>query len=176
MERTRRSPAFPKLQSFPNLCRITLHNTQRDLPLSMRALREVISFFIRELQIQTSEVIFHFVSERKIIRLHKEFFNDPTSTDCITFPLDSPTEQHPFHILGEAFICPKTACTYARQHKGDPHLELYRYIVHCLLHLIGYDDIDPEERKSMKRKENTCLKKLQKSQLEEFLLRKKFLD
>ena len=35
-----------------------------------------------------------------------------------------------------------------------------RYVIHCLLHLLGYDDIQPDERAKMKRKENSCLKKI----------------
>ena len=127
----------------------------------MPHMRKVISFLLKELKVSTDEVSFYFVSKRKICQLHKEFFNDPTSTDCITFPLDSPDEEKSaYHVLGEAFICPLTALTYAKLHKIDPYEELYRYVIHCILHLIGYTDIDPKERAKMKRKEGACLKKL----------------
>lgn len=124
-------------------------------------MRKVISFLLKELKVSTNEVSFYFVTERKICKLHKDFFNDPTSTDCITFPLDAPHENsNSFHVLGEAFICPLTALNYAKLHGIDPHEELYRYIIHCILHLIGFTDIDPKERAKMKRKEAACLKKL----------------
>ena len=110
----------------------------------MPHMRKVISCLLKELRISTDEVIFHFVSERKICQLHKEFFNDPASTDCITFPIDPPdAEKSASHVLGEAFICPLTALTYAKLHKSDPYEELCRYIIHCILHLIGYTDIEP---------------------------------
>lgn len=124
-------------------------------------MRKAISFLLKELKVSTDEVSFYFVSERKICQLHKEFFNDPTSTDCITFPLDPPDEKkEAYHVLGEAFICPLTALTYAKLHKINPHEELYRYVIHCILHLIGYTDVDPKERAKMKRKEKACLNKL----------------
>src|ERR1700722_17053191 len=101
----------------------------------MPHMRKVISFLLKELKVSTDEVSFYFVSKRKICQLHKEFFNDPTSTDCITFPLDSPDEEKSaYHVLGEAFICPLTALTYAKLHKIDPYEELYRYVIHCILH------------------------------------------
>jgi probable rRNA maturation factor len=141
--------------------KITLHNSQRDLPLSIPKARKAISFLLKELKISTDEIIFHFVSEKKITLLHEKFFNDPSPTDCMTFPMDSPQENKgSFHLLGEAFICPKIAIEYAKRHRIDPHEELYRYIVHCILHLIGYDDIQASQRARMKRKERIYLKKL----------------
>lgn len=124
-------------------------------------MRKAISFLLKELKISTDEIILHFVSEKKITLLHKKFFNDPSLTDCITFPMDSPQRnKKSFHLLGEAFICPKTAIEYSKRFRIDPLEELHRYIVHCILHLIGYDDIQVNQRARMKRKERTYLKKL----------------
>ena len=119
-------------------------------------------FLLKELKISTDEIIIHFVSELKIGFIHKKFFNDPSSTDCITFPIDSCTKnkEDSYHILGEVFICPKIAIKYSERHRINPLEELYRYIIHCILHLIGYDDIQETERIRMKRKERACLKKL----------------
>ncbi|MBS0604074.1 MAG: rRNA maturation RNase YbeY [Verrucomicrobia bacterium] len=127
----------------------------------MPSMRKVISFLLQELKISTDEIIIHFVSDAKLCSLHKEFFNDPTSTDCITFPLDPPQDKkNSYHVIGEAFVCPRTALLYAKKHGIDPYEELCRYVAHCLLHMIGYDDIAPGERAKMKRKEKICLKKL----------------
>ncbi len=116
---------------------------------------------LKELKVSTQEVILHFVTQKQISLIHKDFFNDPSPTDCITFPIDSPREEKtPDHLLGEAFICPKIAVDYAKRHRLAPEAELFRYVVHCLLHLIGYDDLQPDERGKMKRKERSCLKKL----------------
>lgn len=124
-------------------------------------MRKAVSFLLKELKVSTQEVILHFVTEKQISLIHKDFFNDPSPTDCITFPIDPPHEEKmPVHLLGEAFICPKTALDYAKRHRLAPRAELFRYVVHCLLHLIGYDDLQADERARMKRKERSCLKKL----------------
>ncbi|GEM_PF-275423 len=162
MERWPKQKSYrPSKNSSYSLSKIYLYNAQRDLPFSLPSMRKAISFLLQELRITTDEVSFHFVTERKICELHKEFFNDPTPTDCITFPLDALEEKKgSFHILGEAFICPRTALLYSKTHKMDPFQELYRYVIHCLLHLIGYTDTDPQQRAKMKRKENAYLKKI----------------
>lgn len=148
------------------MLKISVYNTQRDLPLSAPHVRKVVSFLFNALKISTDEIILHFVSEAKICRLHKDYFNDPSPTDCITFPLDAPKgKKNTYHILGEAFICPKTALTTAKRLDIDPYEELYRYLIHCILHMIGYDDIDPNERAKMKRMERSCLKKLSQAEL-----------
>lgn len=141
--------------------KINLYNSQRDLPLSIPTLKKAISFLLQELKISTDEIIIHFVSEIKIKRIHKTFFNDPTSTDCITFPIDSHQEKRDsYHVLGEAFICPKIAIECSKRYRIAPLEELYRYIVHCVLHLIGYEDTQAADRARMKRKERLCLKKM----------------
>jgi len=157
MVKTLKLQGSQKPLPFP---KILVYNEQKDLPLSTSLVREVILFLLKELKVTTHEVAVHFVRESKICHLHETCFNDPSVTDCITFPMDAPSKKEIYHVLGEAFICPKTAVLYANKHKTDPYCELYRYLVHCILHLIGYTDTDPKERARMKRKENTCLKKV----------------
>ncbi len=163
MVRTQSSLAFLKLR-LPqqiNLLKITLQNKQRDLSFSHQRVKEAISFVLSKLHITTDEVIVHFVSERAISALHKQFFDDPTSTDCITFPIDNtPKTNHQYHCLGEIFVCPKVALAYAAEHHIPPQTELLRYVIHGLLHLAGYDDLTPKERSRMRRKETQFLKAL----------------
>ena len=158
--KTNKSQTSPRPQ-LP--LKVTLTNTQRDLPLSMPRMKEVVSLLIAHLKIGTDEVIIHFITDSKMRKLHKEFFDDPSPTDCITFPLDGTGKQGGMaHVLGEAFICPKTAQLFASMHKIDPFEELCRYIAHCLLHMIGYDDQTPKDRARMKRAEGSCLRALAK--------------
>jgi probable rRNA maturation factor len=172
MERRRKykSHRSSKNTCYPlKLLTISLHNSQRDLPISTSHVRRVVSFLLDDLKISTDEIILHFVTESKICRLHKKYFNDSSSTDCITFPLDPPSDKKSFHhILGEVFICPKTALTYATRFQINPYEELYRYLIHCILHLIGYDDIRPADLAKMRRKERACLKKLALADLLDF--------
>lgn len=98
------------------------------------------------------EVTINFVDTPTICELHKQFFDDPSVTDCISFPIDD-MEETGYRVLGEVFVCPKTALDYAKAHKGDPYGELTLYIVHGLLHLMGYDDIAPPDIEEMRAAE-----------------------
>lgn len=110
------------------------------------------------LKVTGDEVAIYFVTEANIAQLHDQFFNDPTPTDCISFPLD---ERH----LGEVFVCPSVAIAYARKKGLDPYQETALYVIHGLLHLLGYDDLEPKERRTMRKKEKTCMAHLYKQNL-----------
>lgn len=119
-------------------------------------MRALISFE----EIHTDEIIIHFVDEQKISELHEKYFNDPSPTDCITFPIDGLNANPIHHILGEIFISPKAALLYAKKKSINPYFELSLYLVHCFLHLIGYEDIETSDRRKMRRKEKELMKKL----------------
>lgn len=97
------------------------------------------------------ELNLYFVSKEEIGKLHEEFFEDPSPTDCITFPLDGPEES--YRVLGDLFVCPTVAREYADKRGLDPVQECSLYLVHGLLHLFGYDDINENDRKVMKKAE-----------------------
>ena len=50
----------------------------------------------------------------------------------------------------------------AKEFKSSWQSELVRYVVHGVLHLLGYDDLKPELRRKMKREENRLVRLLAK--------------
>lgn len=139
----------------------TVYNKQKDLSLSIANIKLMIPFLLTHLGISTDEVILHFVSKTAIGKIHNTFFSDPSPTDCISFPMDSPQEEaseEKHRILGEVFVCPQIALEYAKEQKLDPHKETALYIIHGILHLLGYDDITPSDRRQMRKMEQKCLK------------------
>lgn len=139
--------------------RVTIHNRQRTVSISASSIRKLILLLVAEKQVITDSIIVYLVSTKAIAELHHQFFNDPSPTDCITFPMDglkySPLSSP--HILGEFFICPAIAKEYAVEQGIDPYQELTLYCIHCFLHLLGYDDVDPNKRKAMRREEKKLL-------------------
>lgn len=111
------------------------------------------------------EVSVHFVSSEEISRLHEEFFDDPTPTDCISFPVDDAEEDDFYKMLGDVFVCPEVAFEYSKKHITDFNEELSLYIIHGLLHLLGFDDIEEEDRLEMRKQEAECLELLKKNNL-----------
>lgn len=77
------------------------------------------------------------VDDAAIAAVHADFLDDPTATDAITFP------------YGEILVSCDTAAAYAEAHGIDREEELFRYMVHGLVHLHGYLDYEPAERAAL---------------------------
>jgi len=139
MAKIRKSPDSPK-HLLPKI-----YNHQKALPIQKRifsrAIREIFSY----LQKPCEGVSVYFVTKKEIAALHEQFFQDPTPTDCITFP--------PFDIV----VCPSVAIVYAKKRKTDPFAETLLYVVHGILHLLGFDDVEPAARKTMRKMEKKCM-------------------
>lgn len=136
--------------------KIDIINKQSNLSLPAVQLRRIVKAVIHFENVPCDEVAIHLVDTEEICALHAQFFNDPTSTDCISFPMDGEMDfdgKQDYTALGDVFVCTPTAIEYAAKHNSDPYYEVTLYIVHGLLHLMGYDDIDDKDRKKMRAAE-----------------------
>ncbi len=139
-------------------------NEQTDLSIDLDKVVEVARTVISFEGEACDEVALHFVTAERICELHDQFFDDPSLTDCITLPIDEEDDEMYRH-LGEVFVCPFTAKEYVRDHKGNEYEELTLYIVHGLLHLMGYDDIDDADREAMRAAETRHMQHLKEKGL-----------
>ncbi len=136
--------------------KILQYNNQSDLYIDKKKVKAIVEEIFLFKEIPSTELIIHFVSKEEISNIHKEFFNDPTSTDCITFPIRENK------LLGEVFICPHAAIEYS---PDDPYKETTLYIVHTILHLLGYDDLNSDDQIQMREAENEIMNHLSKKNL-----------
>ncbi len=136
--------------------KVLVFDQQNDLPLSISSVKPLVKEVLTLEKRATDEVAIYFISTEEICRLHEVFFQDPSPTDCISFPLDE-EEQEEYHILGEVFVCPQTAIEYVlktqEENKEAYYQETTLYLVHGLLHLLGYDDRSEKEKKKMRAAE-----------------------
>lgn len=131
-------------------------NTQSALPIASSDVERLVISFLKWKQIQCDEVTIHFVTKEEITKLHGDFFDDPTPADCISFPIDPPGDgESGYTVLGEIFVCPEVAQEYIKE--GDPYRETTLYIIHGLLHLLGYDDIEEEDKAIMRAQEKSAM-------------------
>jgi probable rRNA maturation factor len=135
--------------------RVTVFNKQRALRIPTPAVKRALAALMRSYRVCSSEVVVHLVTPKAIGALHAEFLNDPSVTDCLSFPIDAPETAG--GVLGEIVVCPQTAVDYVRVHGGDPLRETFLYIIHAFLHLVGFDDRDPKSRRAMRRAERKAL-------------------
>lgn len=154
---------FQRLLSSKNLFNLVIINVidqQTALNISVEQVERLVQKVI-ELEGQTcDEVNVYFVDTPTICQLHAQFFDDPSPTDCISFPMDKEGQEE-YRLLGEVLICPAIAIDYVAEHTGNAYQETSLYLVHGLLHLMDYDDVEDEKVVLMREAEERHMRHLQ---------------
>ncbi len=89
------------------------------------------------------------VGDAESRRLHADHFADPTPTDVMTFPDGGPDPATGRLHLGDLAVGVGVARREAAARGRDAGDELTLYILHGLLHLLGYDDVTSAKRRRM---------------------------
>lgn len=145
---------------------VNVEDSQTSLKISSDQVKRLVQEVIEKEGQVCDEVNIYFVDTPAICKLHEEFFDDPSPTDCISFPLDEDPEGSQIsRLLGEVFICPETALAYAKKHQANPYEETTLYILHGLLHLMGHGDIEEQEAASMRKAEERHMQNLRQLNL-----------
>lgn len=128
--------------------------------LSFSALK--LETFFREIftlypQGPTGELSVVFMEREAHNKLHGEFLKDFRPTDVITFPADSEE-----NMAGEICVSVDQAWEESQIRKIPFREELSLYLIHGLLHLVGFDDLEKVERQQMRFEEQRSLKHIEK--------------
>ena len=101
---------------------------------------------------RVGEVSCIFCTDSKILEVNREFLSHDYYTDIITFDYTEGDK-----ISGDMFISVDTVSSNAIKYKVPFEHELYRVMIHGILHLCGIEDKTPEKRIEMERYENEAL-------------------
>lgn len=117
-------------------------------------LTEKLEAALDELRLADAAVSLVIVNDARMTELHAQFSNDPTPTDVLTFDL---SESDDGLIEGEIYICLDEARRRAADLGHAAAYEVLLYGLHGILHLMGYDDHDPEDHRVMHETEDRVL-------------------
>lgn len=101
---------------------------------------------------RVGDIAYIFCNDEKILEVNREYLNHDYYTDIITFDYCEDN-----CISGDLFISLDTVRSNAEQQGVAYEEELYRVIIHGILHLCGIDDKGPGEREIMEAAENKAL-------------------
>ena len=101
---------------------------------------------------KVGEVGYMFVNDEKILEINNEYLGHDYYTDVITFDYDEDDV-----VNGDIVISLDTVRTNAELFNKAYEDELYRVIIHGILHLCGLNDKGPGEREIMEKAENKAL-------------------
>ncbi len=87
-------------------------------------------------------------------KLHIEWMDEPGPTDVLSFPMDelrpgTATHPTPAGLLGDIVLCPEVAAEQAVAAGHSTEEELLLLTTHGMLHLMGYDHAEREDKEEM---------------------------
>lgn len=151
-----------------NRYEVQIHRTSRKVLVSAARLKLVVRKVLEDEQVASAEIGLAIVGDEEIHRVNREHLDHDVPTDVISFLYSaaSPTTHSSgkqarrgtgLAIEGELVISDETAAREAPRHKWPAASELELYVVHGLLHLCGYDDLTPAQRRVMRRREREVI-------------------
>jgi len=123
---------------------ITVRNQQRQHKIRATVLKRLAGKILQQLNSQM-DIGIVLVDDAAITRLNREFHHTDNPTDVLAFDYGEGQ--------AEIIISVERAVAQARRYRNTASRELALYVVHGLLHLHGYDDLKPTERRKMRAAE-----------------------
>ena len=158
-----------------------LHNRHQARGVRMGLLRRIMQALLQETWRDGSfDLAICLVATPEVTRLNEAFLRHKGSTDVITFDyaervgkgsrrsrfrapsrrLRDRRDVCPALLHGEIVVCLDEAVCQARRFHTTWQSELVRYVVHGVLHLVGYNDQDNRARRRMKAAEDALVRRL----------------
>ncbi|MBL7140079.1 MAG: rRNA maturation RNase YbeY [Planctomycetes bacterium] len=149
------------------MAKIEITDLQDHIQLDKKLLLQVVRHVMKEEGRCAKSLSVVLTDNRHIRDLSNDYLGRDTITDVISFPLEDPEWPEALNhnnnngsINGEIIASAERAYHQAQAIHGNPEAELLLYIVHGLLHLIGYDDRTPQDAQRMHAREDALLQQL----------------
>ena len=132
---------------------VDICDEQDAMPVDRRWVRRVVRRALGEEGAGDRAVSVAMVSTQRVRELNAQFLGRDEPTDVLAFPLEEPGDAY----LGEVVVCPATALAEASARGIDPQAELALYLVHGVLHLLGYLDTRAGDRRTMETRQRAIV-------------------
>jgi len=158
---------------------LSIANRQRTRPVDRRFLRRIAATLLRGLlRFDHFDLSLGLLAAPEMARVNEAFLGHAGSTDVLAFDYRdeaAPMSRRPWASVdlstggtraarpalhGELLLNLDAAVLQARRFRTTWQLELARYVIHGVLHLLGHDDQTPGRRRQMKREEDRLLREL----------------
>ncbi|WP_026180900.1 rRNA maturation RNase YbeY [Demetria terragena] len=128
---------------------------ETEIEVDLEELHECARFTMDELHVHPqADLCVRVIDEAAMEILHVRWMDLPGPTDVMSFPMDelrpgSEGEPSEEGVLGDIVLCPTVAAAQAAAAGHTTQEELLLLTVHGVLHLLGYDHAEPQERDEM---------------------------
>ncbi|HEX2962913.1 MAG: rRNA maturation RNase YbeY [Ignavibacteria bacterium] len=127
------------------------------IKVNKRLLHRLVGLLTEEMELSIVSLPINFLTPETIWNINKQYLGHDYSTDIITFNYSGDNKD----LDGEILISVADAADNAKRYECSLDNELLRLVIHGVLHLMGYDDIEIADRKKMKKLENFLTNKFE---------------
>ncbi len=131
---------------------VEIADLQKHYEINKSKIKKVVKVVLNK-EVRSAKVSIAFVDNEEIKRLNERFLGSNEVTDVITFPLNNKEDI----LSGEIVISVETAVQVANRKNSNVEGEIILYLVHGILHLLGYNDNNKKNAKIIHEKESEIL-------------------
>ena len=113
-------------------------------PISRDRVAAIARNALRSEGVENALVSITFLDRRGIARLNTKHLGHRGATDVISFGFSRATKNDP--VIGDVYICPDVGRDNAQARHAPVREEIARLVVHGVLHVLGHDHPDGDER------------------------------
>lgn len=127
-------------------------------PLRSEQVRRMASRMLTHLELADSELSILLVGDEEMREINREHREKDKSTDVLAFPqnefirAEEPEAGSNLALLGDIVISIDTAERQAKGRKRPLAREVCFLLAHGVLHLLGHDHAEPDEKKEMQKR------------------------
>ena len=139
--------------------KIDVRNSQHLVPIHRGKIKRIAERTLKYFRLG-KEVCLNilFIDDLQISRLHKRFLGKVGPTDVLAFSMQEgkALSGDPF-LLGDIAISTEAALRHAKRFRSTVEREIALYVIHGILHLLGYEDHEKRSRLFMRQREKELL-------------------
>ncbi len=136
--------------------KITISNCQKAIDISEASLRRLVKFVAEAEVREIDSIDVAIVDTDEIASLNSRYLGKDEVTDVLSFDI---SEANSPGIIAQIVVCGDVAAEVGPRHDLSGDDELMLYIIHGLLHLMGYDDAEVGQAERMRTRQEELLAK-----------------
>jgi probable rRNA maturation factor len=138
------------------MLRIDIAN-EHGFPLDENRLKKAVRMVLQDAGYNNGEISIAVVDDAEMHALNRKYLDHDYPTDVLSFVL----EEEDGRLDGEIIVSSDYALREAEDYQWTAEDEILLYVIHGSLHLVGHDDLDPEQKRIMRQREKEYLSQFQ---------------
>ena len=134
------------------MLRIDISN-EHAFPLDEVRLKKAVRAVLQDAGFESGEISIAVVADDEMHALNRKYLDHDYPTDVLSFVL----EEDDGRLDGEIILSSDYAAREAELYGWTAADEILLYVIHGSLHLVGHDDLEPENKQKMREKERHYL-------------------